>query len=151
MVAAPAPRWGQRCVRRWHEFAESPRRVRSCCLGGTVRPFTRDHTDASTSLTAADRRQAAERELAEVARSRLRVLNLLKSPDHAPKDRIRLWEQVFGLHLPHSADHALVREVAKQTQLSIEIVQTEQARRRTEREALKTEKTQAQTPSATTP
>ena len=82
--------------------------------------------------TVADRREAFEREQLHRATERERLLVALKSSRHEAKHRIRLWEQVFGIHLPRAADHKLVHVIATQTALSEHDVRLEQTRRRNE-------------------
>jgi hypothetical protein len=72
--------------------------------------------------------RAAELEAADKA-SRSAAMMRLSSAALEPGDRIRLWEEIYRVRLPHSADHPLVPVVAKHTALSIEQIVAEQRRR----------------------
>lgn len=80
-------------------------------------------------LDAEDRRAAAaraEQERLEVRRSKI---DALTSPVATPEERIRSWEALYGLRLPRSADHRLVRVIAQNTALSVQQIHDEQRRR----------------------
>jgi hypothetical protein len=80
-------------------------------------------------LEGPDRRAAALRD--EQARKELRQskLDALTSPFAEPSERIRQWEDLYGLRLPRSAEHRLVRVIAQRTALSPQQIQDEQRRR----------------------
>jgi hypothetical protein len=51
------------------------------------------------------------------------------SPLNDSRERIRIWERLHALRLPHSASHVLVGVIATQTCLSLAQVREEQRRR----------------------
>jgi hypothetical protein len=79
--------------------------------------------------TAEERRAAVIRADQEQAASRLERLASQTSPLNDPEERIRIWEKLHDLRLPRSADHNLVRVIAEQTDLTVQLVQQEQRRR----------------------
>lgn len=77
----------------------------------------------------ADRRAQAQRAQDELLAERQKQLATQASPFNAPEERIRIWERLHALPLPRAAGHKLVQVIAMQTDLTIEQVQEEQARR----------------------
>jgi len=84
---------------------------------------------SATAGTVAERREAAERELKRRSAERQKFIAAQTSPHYDPKSRIRLWEQLHGLHLPSNVGHRLVLVIAAQTALTIDEVRHEQLRR----------------------
>jgi hypothetical protein len=91
-----------------------------------------DFLSLPSSQTVTERREAAEQEKLHRTAERQRLLSTLKSSRHVAKDRIRLWEQLFGIHLPKDTDHKLVGVIAMQTALPESEVRLEQKRRHSE-------------------
>jgi len=83
----------------------------------------------SIGLDGNERRAAVLRAEQERAEERHSKLQALTAPFAAPSERIRLWEELYGLALPTSADHRLVRVIASRTSLSVQQVHDEQQRR----------------------
>jgi hypothetical protein len=81
------------------------------------------------STTATDRRAQVLRAANERAEERERQREQQRSPMLTPEERIRLWEQLHGLHLPRAANHKLLEVIATQTELSLQQVTMEQQRR----------------------
>jgi len=79
--------------------------------------------------TAEERRAAVIRADQEQAASRLERLASQSSPFTEPEERIRIWERLHELRLPRSTEHSLVRVIAMQTDLTVQVVQQEQRRR----------------------
>jgi hypothetical protein len=79
--------------------------------------------------TAEERRAAVIRADQEQAASRLERLASQSSPFTEPEERIRIWERLHELRLPRSTEHSLVRVIATQTDLTVQVVQQEQRRR----------------------
>lgn len=67
---------------------------------------------------------AAEAE-ASAARRRLEMEEL-RSELNTPEERIRAWERVHGLTLPHNPNHPIIRAIARETRLTLEQVQAVQ-------------------------
>lgn len=65
----------------------------------------------------------------ERAAQRDSELQALASPVKAPRERIGMWERLHFLSLPRTSGHALVRVIARQTQLTVGQVHEEQLRR----------------------
>jgi hypothetical protein len=65
-------------------------------------------------------------EAREEERARLREAQ--SSPHHAPQERIRLWERLYGLPLPNG-QHPLLSLIAASTGLTLEQIRAEQRRR----------------------
>jgi hypothetical protein len=63
---------------------------------------------------------------AEALQRRQQELGEQSSPLSTPADRIRIWERVHQLQLPHSPNHRLVSVIAAHTNLSVEDVRAEQ-------------------------
>ena len=70
-------------------------------------------------------RQAAD----DRAAQRDSELQSQASPMKAPHERIGIWERLHFLSLPQTSGHALVRVIARQTQLTVGQVHEEQLRR----------------------
>jgi len=83
----------------------------------------------SFGLDGPDRRAAVLRDEQARREERQARLDALTSPFAEPSDRIRQWEDLYGLKLPRSASHRLVRVIAQHTALSPEQIQDEQRRR----------------------
>ena len=83
----------------------------------------------SIGLDGPDRRAAVIRDEQARREERQARLDALASPFTEPSDRIRQWEELYGLKLPRSASHRLVRVIAQRTALSPEQVHDEQRRR----------------------
>lgn len=74
------------------------------------------------------RRKIREAEQRRAA-SRANELAAQVSPTNDAEERIRIWERLHALRLPHNSGHVLVRVIAKQTRLTIGQVNEEQRRR----------------------
>ena len=69
-------------------------------------------------------------ELAALDRSQRNALvHQMSSGVLNPRDRIHLWETVFGIQLPSRASHPLIRVIAERTGLTVDDVAAEQCRR----------------------
>jgi hypothetical protein len=90
-----------------------------------------DKVDSMFPGSAAERREAAERELQQRQAERQKLLAAQQSPKYDPQRRIELWEHIHGMLLPRIAEHRLVDVIAKQTALTVEQVRHEQVRRAT--------------------
>jgi hypothetical protein len=77
----------------------------------------------------ADYRERMASLQAEAIERRQHELSEQRSPQHAPADRIRIWERLHQLALPASPNHRLLNVIAAATGLSLEEVQTEQGER----------------------
>jgi len=77
----------------------------------------------------AERRAQIEHEQALLFAERQRQLTEQRSALNSPQDRIRLWEQLHGLKLPRLPDHKLLSIIATQTDLTLDDLHDEQARR----------------------
>lgn len=80
-------------------------------------------------IDANERRAAALRAEQERADLRRAKIEAQASPFATPQERIRLWEELHGVRLPHNSDHKLVGVIANNTSLSIQEVHEEQVRR----------------------
>jgi hypothetical protein len=78
----------------------------------------------------AEYRESMERKKAEQEAFKRRVAAALITPNFDAQRRIRLWESVHGLHLPKSPHHQLLKLIARKTDLTVEQIREEQARRR---------------------
>jgi hypothetical protein len=74
------------------------------------------------------RSRIAQQGIEMAERRRLQVAELT-SDHHTLEARIRSWERLFGLALPHNPDHPLVSIIATSTQLTVAQVRGEQKRR----------------------
>jgi hypothetical protein len=89
----------------------------------------RNDSFALRPVNLADYREALQRAEEERAATRQRALDAQASDENDPQQRIATWEQLHGLPLPVSAEHALVLLIARQTRLSVAQVHDEQRRR----------------------
>lgn len=85
------------------------------------------------SGTADERRAAVLREEQERTDARRRELDEQSSAANLPGERIRIWERLHALALPHAESHPLIAVIAEQTHLSINDVRREQQERRAAR------------------
>lgn len=74
----------------------------------------------------ADYRQRIALLRAEAMERRQKELGEQCSPSYTPADRIRIWERLHQLTLPHSSNHRLIAVIAANTGLSVAEVQAEQ-------------------------
>lgn len=81
------------------------------------------------ALSVAERRAQIEHEQELAQAERRQQVDAQRSVFSSPQERIRLWEQLHVLKLPYAADHKLLSVIAAQTELSIEDLHEEQARR----------------------
>ena len=77
----------------------------------------------------AERRAQIEYEQEVLMAERQRQLNAQRSSLNSPQERIRMWEQLHGLKLPRLQSHKLIPVIAMQTELTVDEVHDEQARR----------------------
>jgi hypothetical protein len=76
-----------------------------------------------------DHRTRLEREQLEAAQRRERALVDQRSPEHSPEMRVRTWERLHQLRLPRSPEHAILRQVARQTELKLsEVLEVQRQR-----------------------
>ncbi len=78
-----------------------------------------------------EHRERVMHEQAEAAQRRQRDLLEQTSMKHPAEIRIRIWEQLHQMALPHDPGHSLVKVIAEQTDLSLEQISSEQRRRAT--------------------
>lgn len=81
------------------------------------------------AATPGEQRAAALRQEEERAAFRQSELASQASPLFEPHERIRIWEKLHALRLPLTPNHKLLGVIAAQTELTIEQVEGEQARR----------------------
>ena len=77
----------------------------------------------------ADFRARVARRQAEAAELRQRELVEQASTINSPDLRIRIWERLHEVGLPRTAGHRLLGVIAKQTGLTLDQIQAEQASR----------------------
>ncbi len=76
-----------------------------------------------------DHRARLERQQFEAAERRERALIDQRSPENSPEMRVRTWERLHQLRLPRSPEHAILRQVASQTQLKLsEVLEVQRLR-----------------------
>lgn len=76
-----------------------------------------------------DHRTRLEREQLQAAERRERALIDQRSPEHSPEMRVRTWEKLHQLRLPRSPEHAILRQVARQTELKLsEVLEVQRLR-----------------------
>lgn len=94
-------------------------------------PSTRLPLDSffASSGDPAEHRRRVQQAADERAAQRDSELQALASPVKAPRERIGMWERLHFLSLPRTSGHALVRVIARQTQLTVGQVHEEQLRR----------------------
>ena len=88
------------------------------------RPPATDHADPATGYTARIVREQAE-EAERAQRERIEQSCELNTP----AIRIRAWERLHRLTLPHGSAHSVLKVVAQATHLTLEQVREEQRRR----------------------
>lgn len=76
-----------------------------------------------------DHRARLERQLFEAAERREQALIDQRSPGNSPEVRVRTWEKLHQLRLPKDPEHAILRQVAKQTELKLsEVLEVQRQR-----------------------
>lgn len=76
-----------------------------------------------------DHRARLERQQFEAAERRERALVDQRSPENSPEMRVRTWERLHQLRLPANPEHAILRTVAKQTELKLsEVLEVQRLR-----------------------
>ncbi len=76
-----------------------------------------------------DFRAQAERRRLEAEQRRSQALLDQRSLDNTPEARVRIWERLHQLRLPKDPAHAILLQVAQQTQLDLTDVQEVQRQR----------------------
>lgn len=76
-----------------------------------------------------DFRAQAERRRLEIEQRRSQALLDQSSLNNSPETRVRIWERLHQLRLPKDPDHAILRQIARQTQLPLAEVQEVQRQR----------------------
>lgn len=82
--------------------------------------------------TAAERRAAVQAASERKAAERRQELEKLTSFVRTPTERIEAWERIFQLKLPRSSNHPLSEVIAAGTGLTIEEIDAELRRRRSQ-------------------
>jgi hypothetical protein len=76
-----------------------------------------------------DHRARLERQQFEAAEKRERALVDQRSPANTPEMRVRTWERLHQLRLPTNPEHAILKKVAKQTELKLsEVLEVQRQR-----------------------
>jgi hypothetical protein len=70
-----------------------------------------------------DFRAQAERRRLEAEQRRSQALIDQRSLDNTPEARVRIWERLHQLRLPKDPAHAILQQIAQQTQLQLTDVQ----------------------------
>ena len=83
----------------------------------------------SGSGSVAERRAQIEQEESALRAERQLQLLEQRSTLNSAHQRICLWEKLHRLHLPSNVNHKLLAVIAKETELSLDDVHQEQARR----------------------
>lgn len=78
----------------------------------------------------ADHRERLALEEEERARKRTSQLEELRSEMHSVQARIRAWEKMYGLRLPSSPTHPILRVIASTTGIPLASLREEQQARR---------------------
>jgi hypothetical protein len=76
-----------------------------------------------------DFRAQAERRRLEAEQRRSQALIDQSSLVNSPETRVRIWERLHQLRLPRNPDHAILVQIARQTQLRLADVQEVQRQR----------------------
>lgn len=69
-----------------------------------------------------DHRARFERDQFEAAERRAQALSDQCSPVNTPEARVRIWERLHQVRLPRDPGHAILKLVARETQLELEQV-----------------------------
>jgi hypothetical protein len=84
--------------------------------------------------SAAERRAAVQAATERKAAERKQELEQLTSFVRTPAERVEAWERIFQLKLPRVLEHPLIPVIAAGTGLTIDEIDAELRRRRTEHE-----------------
>ncbi len=95
------------------------------------RPASTNALNGLGTGTVAERRAQIEHEESLLRAERRLQLEAQRSILSSASERIRLWERLHNLHLPHNADHKLLPTIAKETELTLADIHQEQIRRNT--------------------
>ncbi len=92
-------------------------------------PLTYDRNFAAKELLIDHRKQLAFEE-EERAKQRALQLEELRSAVNSPSVRIRAWEKLYGLRLPTSPTHPILKVISSSTGISLAALREEQQARR---------------------